>query len=74
LSLSMKVCIFVLYCWVGRMTREFPLSADVMVESFSWNFVFMERKVLYSEWWVGVVCVWCCDFSFVRLFDTCFLR
>jgi hypothetical protein len=32
------------------MTREFPLSADVMVASFSWSFVFMERKVLCSEW------------------------
>jgi hypothetical protein len=40
------------------MTREFPLSADVMVASFSWSFVFMERKVLCSEWWVGVVLCW----------------
>jgi hypothetical protein len=31
----MKVCIFVLYCWVGRMTMEFPLPADVMVALFS---------------------------------------
>jgi hypothetical protein len=66
LLLSMKVSIFVLYCWVSRMTRDVPLSADVMVASFSWSLVFMERKVLYSEWSVGVVCVWCCDFSFVR--------
>ena len=64
--LSIKVCIFVLYCWVGRMTREVPLSADVMVASFSWRFVFMESKFLYSKWWVGVVCVWCCGFSFIR--------
>jgi len=48
------------------MTREVPLSADVMVASFSWRFVFMESKFLYSKWWVGVVCVWCCGFSFVR--------
>jgi hypothetical protein len=32
---SMKFCIFVLYCCVGKITREFPLSADVMVASFS---------------------------------------
>ena len=64
--LSLKVCIFVLYCWVGRMAREFPLPADVMVALFSLRFVFMERKVLYSEWWAGVVFVRCCDFSFVR--------
>jgi hypothetical protein len=62
----MKVCIFVLYCWVRRMTREFPLPADVMLALFSLSFVFMECKVLYSEWWAGVVCVRCCDFSFVR--------
>jgi hypothetical protein len=62
----MKVCIFILYCWGGRMTREFPLSANVMVASFCWSFVSMERKILYSEWSVGVVFVWCCDFSFVR--------
>jgi hypothetical protein len=35
---------------------EFPLSADVMVASFSWDFVFMERKALYSDWW-WVLCV-----------------
>ena len=40
LLLSMKVRIFVLYCCVGRMTREFPLSADVMVPSFCLSFVF----------------------------------
>jgi hypothetical protein len=62
----MKVCIFALYWWDGRMNREFPLSADVMVALFSWSFVFMKRSVLYSEWWVGDVCAWCCDFSFVR--------
>ena len=54
--LAMKVCIFVLYCWVGRMTRVFPLSAVVMVASFSRSFVFMECKVLCSDWWVRVVC------------------
>ena len=47
LLLSVKVCNFVLYCCVGKMTREFPLSADVTAASFSWSFVFMERTVLY---------------------------
>jgi hypothetical protein len=36
LLLSTKVCIFVLYCCVGKMTREFPLSADVTA-LFSWS-------------------------------------
>ena len=35
LLLSMKFCIFVLYCCVGKMTRELPLSAEAMVASFS---------------------------------------
>ena len=38
LLLSMKACIFVLYCCVGSMTKEFPLSADVFVASFSMGF------------------------------------
>jgi len=28
LLFSMQACIFVLYCCVGSMTKEFPLSAD----------------------------------------------
>ena len=31
LFLSMTACIFVLYCSVGGMTKEFPLSADLIV-------------------------------------------
>ena len=56
------------------MTRVLPLSAVVIVASFSRSLVFMESKVLCSEWWVCVVCFWCCGFSFVRWSDTCFLR
>jgi len=53
LLLSMKVYSFVLYCWVGRMTRDVPLSADEKVASFSWRFVFMElSSCIRSGGWV----------------------
>jgi hypothetical protein len=41
LLLSMKVCMFVFYCRVGSMTKEFPLSADVIVVSFSMSLICM---------------------------------
>ena len=43
--LFMKACTFVLYCCVGSMTKEFPLSADIIVASFSMSFVCMDIMV-----------------------------
>ena len=44
-----------LYCCVGSITREFPLSADVIVASFSTSFVCMDRRVLCLRRVVGLV-------------------
>ena len=57
LLLSMKACIFVLYFCVGSMAKEFLLSADVIMASFSMGFICMDCMVLYSDWLVCLVCV-----------------
>jgi len=64
--LSMQASTFVLYCCVGSMTKEFPLSADVIVVSFYMSFVCMVCMVLYLDWLVCLVCVLFWLFNFIR--------
>ena len=42
---SMKSCIFSSYCRVGRITREFPLSAEATVASLWISFVWIDFNV-----------------------------
>ena len=66
LLLFTKACTFVLYCCVGSMTKEFPLSADVIMASFSMRFVCMDCMVSYSDWLVFLVRVLFWLFNFIR--------
>ena len=69
----MKAWILVLYCCVGSTTREFPLSADVIVALFSMSLVCMDRGVLCSRRVVGLVYVSFLSLSFMSWSETCFL-
>ena len=62
---SMKACIFVLYCCVRSMTKEFPLSADAIVAPFCMSFVCMDCMVLCSDWLVCLVRVLFWLFNFI---------
>jgi len=42
----MKVCIFALYWLEGRMTKEFPLSADVMVALFFFLLLLIVKELM----------------------------
>ena len=53
----MKSVILESYCFMGKITTEFPLSACVIMASFSFSFVFMFLIVLAS---VYVLCVCVC--------------
>ena len=61
---SMKLLILESYCFMGRITREFPLSARVTMPSFSFSLVFMLLTFFVSG------CVFCVHwglFSFIRI-------
>jgi len=72
LFLSMKFCTLVLYCCIGSTTREFPLSAEVIMASLDLSFFLIDLKVLSSGcvflWGVGLA--WS---SSMRM-ATCFLK
>jgi len=69
--LSMKSCIFSSYCRVGRITREFPLSAEATVASLWMSFVWIDFNILSS----GCVLLWG-DFLWISSMRvaTCFLK
>lgn len=62
--LSIKFCSLLLYCWVGSIPMELPLSEDVIVASFSVSLVCFDRIVEYLVGLVrlGFVLFW----SFIR--------
>ena len=61
---SMKLLILESYCFMGRITREFPLSAHVTMASFSVSLVFMLSTIFISG---CVLCVFWVLFSFIRV-------
>jgi len=64
LRASMKSVILESYCFMGRITREFPLSARVTMASFSLSFVFMLLIIFASG---CVLCVCWGLFCFIRV-------
>jgi len=61
---SIKSVILESYCFMGRITGEFPLSARVTMFSFSLSFVFMLLTIFASG---CVLCVCWGLFSFIRV-------
>jgi hypothetical protein len=50
LFICRKLCILDLYCWLGRMTKELPLSACVIIALFSCSLAWSVFIVLDSGW------------------------
>ena len=61
---SMKSLILESYCFMGRITREFPLSARVTMASFSFSLVFMLLAIFITG---CALCVHWGLFSFIRV-------
>jgi len=59
---------------VGRITRMFPLSADVITASFSLSFALIVCMARHSVWDLWENLLLFCRCSWVMQIETCFLK